>query len=107
MAPPKVIYITSSMYSGSTLLDLCLGSHSKMVSLGEICNLSKAFGNGDICSCGAPLPECPFWEAVEQKLKRSCGHEVSLASWDLMPKDPERYSYANLELLKMGIQGVV
>lgn len=101
-SPLQVVYITGSNHSGTTLLDLCLGSHSKIVSLGEIAKLQQCYAGGLSCSCGESLPSCPFWKAVERELQRACGNEVSLERWapDLEPINLTRFRYVNVELLK-------
>lgn len=78
----KIIYIMSDNRSGSTLLDQLLGAHSSVTSLGEVQHLpAYVFDDRDIynpvhplvCSCGDPVPECAFWNAVEEKLGRPLG----------------------------------
>ncbi|MCI0607241.1 sulfotransferase [bacterium] len=59
----KVIFVMGSGHSGSTLLDLTLGSHSRGFSLGEFSTLCKMVKNGKlqtaICKiCGE---NCVFW----------------------------------------------
>lgn len=88
------------MRSGSTILDLCLGSHSSMFSLGEIVNLREAYRAGRQCSCGEKIPNCPFWNAVEKELQARCGRSATLKDWDLTPEDPDLFRYANVEILK-------
>lgn len=73
----EVIYISSDERSGSTMLDLMLGNHSKITSLGEVHHLhAYATENRDIynpvhplvCMCGRKILECDFWIKVEKKL---------------------------------------
>lgn len=57
-----VIYILSNGRSGSTLLDLLLGTHPNTWTLGEAQNLPWELGTpGALCGCGASLRECDFW----------------------------------------------
>jgi len=81
----KVIYIASDCRSGSTLLDLLLGNHDKITSVGELWRLEECLNNPEnhchICMCGKSIKECPFWEKVEyvlgvplEKIKTKC-HE--------------------------------
>ena len=73
------MYIQSDNRSGSTLLDQLLGASDKVCSIGEIHHLA-AYALQDrrlfdprqalVCSCGKPLPECSFWQSVEQGLGR-------------------------------------
>ncbi|SCC79482.1 sulfotransferase [Saliniramus fredricksonii] len=69
----KVVYIAGRGHSGSTLLDLILGSHSRLVSVGEIKQkaLTRLFSNVSKrpCTCGARVGDCKFWNAVRTKLE--------------------------------------
>lgn len=73
---PKYTYICSSGHSGSTLLDLLLGSHSQVFSLGEVSHLPKNLALNTPCTCGAPVRECPFWSKVVETFSRKW-HDVS------------------------------
>ncbi len=73
----KIIYIASAPHSGSTLLDLMLNAHSKVVTVGEIkqlprfTTLDKAHKR---CTCGAPtILECPFWMKVGAVVQERSG----------------------------------
>ena len=75
----KSILILSDNRSGSTLLDQCLGSHSDIVSLGEV-HWLRAYVREDraiynpahplVCSCGQTVNDCEFWSAVAAELGR-------------------------------------
>jgi hypothetical protein len=61
----QLIYIAGYGYSGSTLLDILLGSHPDIESVGELCNLhSRGWIMNKKCACGNPGRECPFWSQV-------------------------------------------
>ena len=66
----RVVYIAGCGHSGSTLLDLVLGGHSKLVGLGEAMNLVRPGGieltreRGLVCSCGETIDSCKFWSKV-------------------------------------------
>lgn len=67
----KIIYILGSGHSGSTLLDLILGSSTRIESVGEVRQLSTVlFGgrsdNARTCTCGATVTTCRFWSSVIQ-----------------------------------------
>jgi hypothetical protein len=73
MSRVPLIYIAGSSHSGSTLLDLVLGSHSRIESLGEakkIPEVLQAVKTGKLpaplCSCRTTIAECPFWKTVFQ-----------------------------------------
>jgi hypothetical protein len=61
---PHVIYIAGSAHSGSTLLDLMLGAHPNVTSVGELQYLKKYWHNNKFCTCGTPIRECKFWTSV-------------------------------------------
>lgn len=58
------LYILSAGHCGSTLLDLVLGSHSRIVSLGEVSFVPSSLVIGKICSCGKSMPECGYWQRL-------------------------------------------
>lgn len=63
------VYILSAGHSGSTLLDLLLGSHSQITSLGEITHFPKNFALNTICGCGVPVRDCKFWIRVINQIE--------------------------------------
>ena len=73
----KLVYILSFGHSGSTLLDLTLGTHPQMLSTGELMflpfNLQRSLtaeypiSDGSRCSCHLKYLDCPVWsETIEQ-----------------------------------------
>jgi len=72
----KYVYICSAGHSGSTLLDLILGSHSKIKSLGEVSHLPKNITLNTKCSCGSDVVDCPMWNPVIAKLGEDLGVSV-------------------------------
>ena len=64
---PRLVYIAGYGRSGSTLLDIVLGDHPDLASVGALHNL-PAWLEGDLpCACGKPFSRCPFWSAVGEK----------------------------------------
>ncbi len=63
-----IIYIAGSGHSGSTLLDLLLGSHSQIESVGEVYKYLDPQRRMRIlrCTCGATIDECAYWQSVQQ-----------------------------------------
>ena len=59
----KVIYILGSGHCGTTLLDLILDSHDKIVGLGQC----EKIGIKQICACGKGFSECSFWRSIREK----------------------------------------
>jgi len=72
----KYIYICAAGHSGSTLLDLLLGSHSKVESLGEITQLPKNISLNTICMCGKPVKECGLWTKVLSSIGEEMGVDL-------------------------------
>ncbi len=60
----SIAFVASCSYSGSTLLDILLGTLNDMEALGEIKKLTEHFlqtgGSGNCCS-GEPFRDCPVW----------------------------------------------
>lgn len=61
-------------HSGSTLLDLMLGTHSRIESVGEIINLNKytditSTKTDKSCTCGTPLNSCEYWSKIKKNLR--------------------------------------
>ena len=63
----NIIYIMGYGRSGSTLLDIILGNHSEIESLGEVAFLHQDLYQGGLCSCLNSYADCPFWSQVLQK----------------------------------------
>ncbi|MDJ0789595.1 MAG: sulfotransferase, partial [Myxococcota bacterium] len=83
-ARPKLLYITSRGHSGSTLTEMLIGAHSAVLPLGEIRQLGT--DREETCRCGqGPLPTCPFWKGVEERLHAATGQRLS----DLRLQDPD------------------
>jgi hypothetical protein len=63
----NVVFIASLSHSGSTLLDLLLGNHPRLIGLGEVykvINLSSEQLEGEKnmrCTCGECAADCRFW----------------------------------------------
>jgi hypothetical protein len=71
----RVVYIAGLGHSGSTLLDLILGTHSAVVGLGEVGRVVAAEaanpgqGDGTTCSCGYRAADCHFWGRLLPRLE--------------------------------------
>ena len=70
------VYICSAGHSGSTLLDLLLGSHSKATSLGEVTHLPKNLALNTLCACGAAVRSCDFWQRIVRALGDRIGADL-------------------------------
>jgi glycosyltransferase involved in cell wall biosynthesis len=61
----KVLYIGGYSRSGSTLLLRSLGQLHGFVAIGEVWDIwRRSFSDNQLCGCGQPFRECPFWQAV-------------------------------------------
>ena len=71
----KIVFIASLSHSGSTLLDLILGGHSRFIGLGEMARVvadtpvrHNTF-RGVFCSCGKQMNECLYWSKAIDRLE--------------------------------------
>ncbi len=78
MTKYKIIYILGSGHSGSTLLDMSLGTHPKVFSAGEVAFYSHYIEQmphkkidkkiGFACTCGKRISNCKFWQQVSRQV---------------------------------------
>ena len=79
----SLVYIASTGYSGSTLLESILGTNEGCLNLGEICKLRF----WPLCSCGAMVADCSFWTSLEKQLQnRPDGAGSRLQDWHVQIK---------------------
>jgi hypothetical protein len=92
----RIVYISSAVRSGSTLLDHLLASHTRITSVGEVLHIrSYALESRRdydpvhplICTCGQPVPACPFWQETERRLGRPL-HSLRLGPRLLYGRSP-------------------
>lgn len=69
MSSTNLVYIVGMGHSGSTLVDLILGSHPSAFSVGEIDFWGKWLAENKICTCGKEINQCEFWNGVLDNLK--------------------------------------
>ena len=58
---PTIIYIAGYGRSGSTVLDILLGSSRAVVSCGELATIFDEVSRGYVCSCGESYYSCGIW----------------------------------------------
>ena len=63
----SVIYISGDGHSGSTLLDILLGSQKNVFSSGELNNISREGLPKEFCSCDKQLSDCELWSDIFEK----------------------------------------
>lgn len=79
-----LVYIAGTGHSGSTLLDLLLGTHSRIESVGEFKRIGRLYEAPQIkqtCTCGKPFASCPFWTRVRSEADSL----VDRSAWSLAP----------------------
>ena len=65
--PVRVLYVAGAGRSGSTLLDMVLGSHPDVQGAGELTNAARnGWLRNEPCSCGRAVNDCPFWSEVRR-----------------------------------------
>jgi len=80
----NLVYILSAGHSGSTLLDMIIGSLPGVFSLGEVTFFSwQIYRDGkmceldqDICSCGYKFSECSVWKKIINNLSAKVGYNI-------------------------------
>ena len=82
----QIIYIAGAGRSGSTLLDICLGSLDHTFSLGEsIFFVENGLLENEYCSCGSKVQDCSFWATVTDRWERK--RILSLETYQKTQKD--------------------
>lgn len=76
----KIVYIYGLGYSGSTILDLILRLHPKIIGFGELYPIFKEqrvdFSQYQ-CTCGETLNQCNFWNDFEEIYNKYFGQDYS------------------------------
>lgn len=72
------VYIMAASHSGSTLLTRLLAAHPRVATVGET-SAVVARGTGDVglCSCGAAVETCSFWQRVRLQMRLDGGSDDS------------------------------
>ncbi len=60
----KIVAISGSGRTGSTLLSLLLSQHDGVFNLGQLRDLWRAYSNNMPCSCGAHLKDCSVYKVA-------------------------------------------
>jgi hypothetical protein len=78
------VYVMGRSHSGSTILDILLGGGASIESVGEVVSGLERYDHGEVCSCGALMRTCPFWQQVRAGLEAD-GHDwgelIRLSRW--------------------------
>jgi len=68
MTAVRVLFLAGIGRSGTTLIERTLGEVGGVVALGEVMHLwERGLVRRELCGCGAPFPECPFWSEVGRR----------------------------------------
>lgn len=92
----KVVFIAGSGHSGSTLLDMCLGGHPQIASLGETGFLyfyAHGMTDRDFCTCGQRVLQCDFWRKNVAELARQRGVAEDVVLDSFIMSDPEQIRF--------------
>ena len=77
--PTRILFVGGCGRSGSTLLDRILGQVAGLWSVGEIVHIwRRGVGDNQLCGCGEPFRECPFWTRVG---------EEAFGGWDALDNE--------------------
>jgi hypothetical protein len=82
--------IASGCHSGSTMLDMLLGSHSGVSGSGEMNRLSL-YSEDRRCTCAISVATCPYWSRVLEQIARATDRQKlhwSDCHTDVPPLDP-------------------
>lgn len=70
----RVLYIAGAGRSGSTLLECILGELPGVAAAGEVTHLwERGLRQNQLCGCGTPFHECPFWQEVRRSALEGLG----------------------------------
>ena len=62
-------------HSGSTILDVILGNSAAVESVGELVSGLGREVESEICACGTPMRDCPYWEAARRIFAADTGED--------------------------------
>lgn len=117
MLNSDLIYIAGGGHSGSTLLDLIIGSSTNAFGLGEL-HFFNSYNydiedpklydiNKRVCSCGEEFEDCEFWSDVKEKIGKKINisrfysfRETLEILWNIIcPIKSLRFNVANTDYL--------
>ena len=68
---PKIIYVSASQFSGTTLLSFLLNRHSEIATVGHTMGWPFEDPDAFLCSCGARIADCPLFRHIADSYTRS------------------------------------
>jgi hypothetical protein len=83
-ASVSYLLIAARAYSGSTLLAALLGAHPQIATVSEVSG-SRREGRMDTfrCSCGERMVDCPFWQAMQARMRNRGYPDFRLGNFEL------------------------
>ena len=98
---PEVVYIGGADRSGSIILGLVMGALPGTAHVGEVIHVwRRGVAENQLCGCGAPFLECPFWREVGQRAFGGWQHvDLDHVEWFSRRVVRERFGIA-MPLLK-------
>lgn len=110
MSRPKVVLIAGAAHGGTTILNMVLGQHPRILATGKLRDFPEGdvFSEINICSCGEPALACPFWRQVrdryepyrgkpaEEKIPHLFGLICELSGRDFVGDVTHNVGYADL-----------
>lgn len=71
MSRPKVVLIAGAAHGGTTITNMMLGQHPDIFATGKLRNFphGEVFTEANVCSCGAPAADCPFWLELRRQYR--------------------------------------
>lgn len=92
-APIRVVFIGGCGRSGSTLLARMLGEFPRFFSTGEMRFIwQRGLVENQLCGCGTPFRECPFWKAVGDEAFGGW-HEIDAHEMAALERAVDRHRY--------------
>jgi hypothetical protein len=74
----KLLYLMGAGHVGSTVMDVVIGAHPRIESLGEAWKLPLAWADpasDRVCACGQPIHGCAFWRDVRKLWAEQVGDD--------------------------------
>ncbi len=95
----NAVYILAPGHSGSTLLNLIVGAHSRAVAVSEITSLPQNIAYNEKCTCGRTVRECAYWREVTERLRLTLGFNIL--------RDPGRLELGFVDGPRPGYRGTL
>lgn len=74
----KILYLMGAGHVGSTVIDVVIGAHPQIESLGEAWKLPGAWLEPEserVCACGTPIRTCAFWREARAHWSQLVGDD--------------------------------